>query len=494
MRRPLSKGIGGNNLIKPKIASMKKGFGHLFAALALTASPGLLPAQTFTTLHSFSALINGTNNDGAFPYARLVPSGNTLYGTTYNGGCGSNGTVFAVNTDGTGFTNLHTFTVLSSLLRTNTDGGLCIGGVILSGNTLYGTTACGGAAGRGTIFAVNTDGSAFTNLHSFNGNNDGEATAAGLVLSGNTLYGATQAGGSGGYGMLFAMITNGSGYTNLHSFNGNSDGSQPLAGMILSSNILYGTCESGGVWGKGSVFRINTDGTGFTNLHSFTALLSSTNGDGAQPYGGLTLCGNALFGTVTYGGTSGNGALFKVNTDGSGFTNFHSFTALNNSTNRDGANPFGSLFLSGNTLHGTATAGGSSSNGTVFVVNTDGTGFTVLYNSSVVINNTNSDGGRPASGILSSNILYGVGHVGGSGGSGTVFSLFIPPLLTIASSGANAILIWPTNADGFTLQSTPALTSTAVWSNVTPAPVVINAQNAVTNPMSCGQMFYRLAR
>ena len=65
---------------------------------------GQLQAQTFTTLHSFNLYTNGANPQGG-----LVLSGNALYGTTVNGGTSSNGTVFVVNTDGTGFTNLHSF-------------------------------------------------------------------------------------------------------------------------------------------------------------------------------------------------------------------------------------------------------------------------------------------------------------------------------------------------------------------------------------------------
>ena len=69
--------------------------------------------------------------------------------------------------------------------------------------------------------------------------------------------------------------------------------------MILSGNTLYGTATDGGSSGNGTVFAVNTDGTGFTNLHSFTALdLYYTNSDGANPYAGLILSGNTLYGTA----------------------------------------------------------------------------------------------------------------------------------------------------------------------------------------------------
>jgi len=69
-----------------------------------------------------------------------------------------------------------------------------------------------------------------------------------------------------------------------------------------------------------------------------------------------------------------------------------------------------------------------------------------------------------------------------------------PAQLTIIPSGPNLILMWPTNAVGFTLQSTTNLGSSAVWSTNSPAPLVANGLNRVTNPITGGQQFYRLAQ
>ena len=77
------------------------------------------PAQTFTVLHSFTATGASsphTNSDGANPRAGLIISGNTLYGTANGGGSSGFGTVFSLSTNGTGFTNLHSFTTLSLIL------------------------------------------------------------------------------------------------------------------------------------------------------------------------------------------------------------------------------------------------------------------------------------------------------------------------------------------------------------------------------------------
>src|SRR6266436_5679386 len=220
---------------------------HRLLLPALTVALGLIltgqvTAQTFTNLYGFTG-----GSDGGAPYAGLILSGNTLYGTTTAGGSSSNGTVFAVNTDGSGFTNLYGFTGGS-------DGGIPNAGLILSGNILYGTASAGGGSGNGTVFAVNTDGSGFANLYGFTGGNDGGIPTASLILSGSILYGTTTAGGGSGNGTVFAVNTDGSGFANLHRFTGGNDGGDPYAGLILSSNTLYGTAAGGGSSGNGTVF------------------------------------------------------------------------------------------------------------------------------------------------------------------------------------------------------------------------------------------------
>src|SRR5206468_2874221 len=134
---------------------------------------------------------------------------------------------------------------------------------------------------------------------------------AGLVLSGSTLYGTTSGGGGSGYGTVFKINTNGTGFTNVHNFI-YSDGAYPLAGLILSGNILYGTAYGGGNSGNGVVFKVSTDGTGFTNLYSFTGPSPPNNDGGANPAAGLNLSGNTLYGTTVGGGSAGNGTVFNV--------------------------------------------------------------------------------------------------------------------------------------------------------------------------------------
>jgi uncharacterized repeat protein (TIGR03803 family) len=477
---------------------------------ALTAGLGLLPvsqltAQIFTTLHSYTPtsgiFSNNTNSDGAVPQAGLIASGSMLYGTAYSGGSSGYGTVFAITNSGLFFSTLHSFT--------NGGGGANpVGSLILSGNTLYGTANAGGSSGVGMVFAVSVGGTLFTNLHSFSAlnnftNSDGANPQAGLLSSGGLLYGTASGGGTWGNGTVFAVTTNGMIFTNLHNFTPapspgftNNDGASPRGDLWLSGNTLYGTTYGGGSSGNGTVFAVSTDGQMFTVLHSFTATSGShsTNSDGAHPAAGLVLSGNALFGTAYQGGASGNGTIFAINTDNLEFTNLHDFTANSSGFNSDGANPAAALILSGNTLYGTAFNGGQHGWGTVFAVTTNGGSFKTLYSFTSVSGtaSTNSDGARPqARLILLGNSLYGTATVGGSAGNGTVFALSWPEL-AIVPAGTNVILMWPTNATGYNLQSATNLVSPVIWNAVSPGPVMVSGQFTVTNPISAMQQFYRL--
>jgi uncharacterized repeat protein (TIGR03803 family) len=413
-----------------------------YSSVTDTVTQVVLPVPVFTTLHSFAELSTNApygNGDGAQPQSGLILSGNTLYGTAEDGGTNGSGTVFALSTNGTGFTNVYSFTGGS-------DGAAPLGGLILSGNTLYGTAEDGGTNGSGTVFALSTNGTGFTNQYEFAGGNDGGNPVAGLVLSGNTLYGTTEYGGTNGSGTVFALNANGTGFTNVYSFTDGSDGAYPKAGLVLSGGILYGTAEDGGTNGSGTVFAVNTNGTGFTILHDFTG-----GNDGTQPQVGLILSGSTLYGTASEGGAGGTGTVFALNTNGTGFTTLYSFTALvpNDSfglpsVNSDGAYPEAGLVLSGNTLYGTTYDGGTNGTGAVFAVYTDGSGLTSLYSFTALVPNdsfglpsTNSDGANPIGAlVLSGNTLYGTAVLGGSSGLGTVFALslsspgVVRPLIT----------------------------------------------------------------
>jgi uncharacterized repeat protein (TIGR03803 family) len=391
---------------------------RLGVALALTLAT-VASAQTYTVLKSF------TGSDGAQPNAGLVLVGSTLYGTTAQGGSSSWGTVFQVNTDGSGYSVLKNFT--------GSDGLYPEAGLALGGSTLYGTACWGGSSGEGVVFKVNADGSGYSVLKNFT-TNDAQCTYAGLALAGSTLYGTVYGispvmGGGSGFGGVFKVNTDGSGYSVLKNFTG-GDGWGPQGFLVLAGSTLYGTTQSGGSSSNGVVFKVNTDGSDYAVLKSFTG------SDGLWPESGLVLAGSTLYGTTTRGGSSysgpasGYGVVFKVNTDGSGYAVLKSFTGS------DGASPNGELVLAGSTLFGTTGAGGSSGKGVVFQVNTDGSRYSVLKNF------TGSDGAGPHGLVLAGGVFYGATGGGGDFNYGVVFSLAClsittPPLTQTTETGSS---------------------------------------------------------
>jgi uncharacterized repeat protein (TIGR03803 family) len=322
----------------------------------------------FRTVYNFNGF-----SDGFYAQGTPIVSGSVLYGTTHFGGPVNNGTLFTLNADGTGFTTLYTFSAGSGPPnQINTDGANPQAGLLLSAGTLYGTAIYGGSRGYGTVFAIDALGIGFKALHNFTApvsatqtNADGANPYGGLVLSGSTLYGTAHSGGASGNGTVFAINTDGSGFKTLHSFLGTNDGGAPFSGLVLSSNRLFGATLQGGASSQGTLFAVNTDGSGFKVLHTFSGAT-----DGANPAADLILSGNTLYGTTSFGGTFNNGTVFRLHTDGTGFTNLYDFTATSGSaaTNNDGANPYGRLALAGGNLYGTTKAGGSFGQGTVFSI------------------------------------------------------------------------------------------------------------------------------
>ncbi len=256
---------------------------------------------------------------------------------------------------------------------------------------------------------------ATTILHSFTGGgSDGAYPFGSLTLSGSTLYGMNWKGGSSDQGTLFKVNTDGTGYSLLHSFiNTQTDGSTPYGSLTLSGSKLYAMTQYGGVSNSGALFSVNTDGSGFSLVHSFANGVN----DGAIPLGSLTLSGSKLYGATQYGGASNAGTLFSVNTDGTGFSLLHSFAGYPS----DGAWPYGSLTLSGSKLFGmTNTGGGSNGGGVIFSMNTDGTGYSLLH----TFAGGSADGASPYGSLtLSGSKLFGMTNGGGSAFGGVIFSL-----------------------------------------------------------------------
>ena len=375
--------------------------------------------QTLTTLTSF----NGS--DGQWPLAGLTLIGNTLYGTTEEGGANGYGTVFSLPLSGGTPTTIATFT--------GSNGWWPMSDLTLSGDTLYGVTAKGGAHGDGTVFSVPASGGTPNVLVSF----DWGATMTtypygSLTLSGSTLYGTAINGGVNNIGAVFSVPLSGVTPTILTSFTG-AGASDPWGGLTLSGSMLYGVAGTAFTAEGGTVFALPVSGGTPTVLASFNG------SNGIAPFGNLTLSGSALYGSTVNGGIGynegepGDGVIFRVPTSGGTPAVLAAFNGS------DGSGPNGSLTLVGNTLYGTAVEGGVGYNGSyrsgygvVFSVPVSGGTPTVLASFD------DSNGAGPCGGLtLVGNTLFGTTNGGGAYGYGTVFALTLPPSNWTSAANGN---------------------------------------------------------
>jgi uncharacterized repeat protein (TIGR03803 family) len=283
---------------------------------------------------------------------------------------------------------------------------------------------------------------------------------------------------------VFELNIDGTAFSVSHHFDA-IDGANP-SDLVISSNTLYGATSA-------TVFKMSPDGKDFTNLHVVTEANETY-----RP--GLLIAGNNL-----YGISSGQGSdrilgvyhfayVFRVNTDGTGWTNIYTFIQASGFA-------VSALVLSGNNLYGAVydikdPFGYPSVSASAFALQPGGTGFTTVHRFEGYSGLPNTEGNYPSALVVSDNALYGTAAEGGSSGSGTIFIISFKPQLAAVSTGLNLSLSWPTSYAGFdyagyTLESTTDLGSSA-WTTVSPAPAVANGQKTVTIPISSTQRFFRL--
>jgi uncharacterized repeat protein (TIGR03803 family) len=216
------------------------------------------------------------------------------------------------------------------------DGAEPNGGLVLdSKGIVFGTTYVGGYncphnsnQGCGAVFELappNTKRGIWkeTVLYRFKGSPDGGGPQAGLVFDGKgDLHGTTIGGGGGsGSGTVFTLSPKANGSWRervLYSFQGQSDGAEPRAGVVFDARgNIFGTTSVGGAGqtAGGTMFELRQSGRSwsFAVLHTFTG-----NPDGSRSTGQLIFdtTGN-LYGTTLLGGAvqtcqGGCGTVFEV--------------------------------------------------------------------------------------------------------------------------------------------------------------------------------------
>jgi uncharacterized repeat protein (TIGR03803 family) len=206
-------------------------------------------------------------------------------------------------------------------------------------------------------------------------------------------------------------------YRILHNFGRGTDGVTPVGDLASMEGKLYGVTEYGGSSGNGTVFRMAAGGSEVV-LHSF-----GKRPDGEHPADGLLNVNGVFYGTTKLGGKYDAGTVFQISADTKGqYTEkvMHYFGA-----GVDGSMPMGRLVAithgKATELYGTTTAGGAhDGQGTVFKISTSGH-FTehVLHSFGL-----SGDGAVPEAGLIfMRGSFYGTTSAGGGAEDGTIFRM-----------------------------------------------------------------------
>lgn len=378
------------------------------AAVAAFVLPAV--AATETVLYSF------TDSGTGYPNGTLYFANGSLYGTGSGDEKSADGQVFEL-TNRAGSWKEKTLVTFDGA-----NGSMPFAGPIRGADgVFYGTTAYGDAFNGGNVYALSRKGGKWVGLTvwAFGGTSgDGIQPTCDLVIdkSGN-LYGTTYGGGAYNLGTVFELSKANGVWTEtvLHSFVGNGDGGEPYAGLTLArSEIFYGTTQYGGNYGNGAIFRLFRSGGVWKErvLYSFTG-----GSDGSEPLGRLIGDKNgALYGTTYAGGGNDAGVVFVLSRSAGKWTEtvLHSFDPFNG----DGENPFAGLTWGpSGSLYGTTALGA----GTVFqLVNSGG-----VWNETILHKFGKGDGISPHGGVTldKNGVLYGATEIGGTNNLGTVWTI-----------------------------------------------------------------------
>lgn len=360
----------------------------------------------YEVIHEFSP------TKGRSPYygnQLLEGSDNVIYGTTFRGGNKENGVVYKINMDGSDFGVLYEF---------QEEGILPYAGLIELNDKLIGTTSAGGDSDGGTIFSINKTDTAYQNIYDFSRTNqDGFFPTANLIqASDEKVYGHTTLGGEFGYGAIFTTEFDGSGFNVIYHFE-KSSGSNPTGALLEASDgFFYGNASEGGDFNNGVVFRFDSESMDYDILHTF----SDIGEIGAVPRGSLIESNDGkLYGVAQSGGVFGAGTIFRLNKNGSEMEAIHHFESNGNT----GRTPLYQLFESADgKLYGITIFGGSTAaneDGTLFRLDKDGNNFEILKLFNAIEN------GIPSGPLVSNDdgYLYGTTTSGGINKVGTIYRI-----------------------------------------------------------------------
>jgi uncharacterized repeat protein (TIGR03803 family) len=370
----------------------------------------------------YSVVANMADADAKLPRGPWVFFGGQFYGASQQGGNNTHGTIYRFDPNSGSVTLLHTFTGGSQ--GTGTSNGI----IRASNGFLYGVNY-GGSNGVGTLFRITPAGNSFSTVYQFAALSGGNATAAPIEGSDGKLYGVTSTGGFFSNGGIFRVDLDGTNYQLLRAFSGTAGitpgGGGTYGGIIEGPDgLIYGATDSGGVADKGVIYTIDKSASPYpyTVLHEFTN--TTIRAPSNTP---LLASDDLLYGAATEGGRGGQGGIYRIARNGSGFEVLHEFD-----DNLDGYGAY-SAFIEGSDGYLYGVAFFSSSNfGGVFRFRKDGGSFAVLHRFAGSL----TDGAQPDSPLIETapGVFYGTTNSSGANLFGTIFRLettLEPPTLDV---------------------------------------------------------------
>ena len=293
------------------------------------------------------------------------------------------------------------------------DGRSPSAGFLAQGSSLFTTTPRGGKYGAGAVVKIQPGMGTESVLHSFNSSKDGENSTATLIAIGGKFYGTTETGGADGDGTVFSVDNTTGRSKTLHSFTGGTDGASPIDGVVANKGTLYGTTFSNSADGSGygTVFGVDSKTGSNKTLYAFKG-----QGDGGYPSGGVIDDHGLLYGTAEIGGANKSGVIFSIDPSTGIEKILHNFDGKT-----EGGAPLGGLIAVRGVLYGTTSVGGAYSAGTVFKFDIATGVLSTLW-----VFGQGFDAESPIATLTyHAGVLYGTAQFGGDSSKGAVFAVDI---------------------------------------------------------------------
>ncbi|MEI6816600.1 MAG: T9SS type A sorting domain-containing protein [Bacteroidota bacterium] len=325
-----------------------------------------------------------------------------LMGMTSTGGINSNGNIFKINGDSTGFQSLYEFQLAT---------GIKPNGTLFKANNglYYGTAKSGGVDSLGVIFCYNVNTNSYSDIIDLNGpNGRTPGSFSNFMQSANGKLYCTMGGGDSSHGVISCLDPSNNAYTIVHSFFA-STFYGPLSPLLqLNNGLIYGSCPLGGSLHQGGIYSFDLIGNIYTQINNSI----NTTGNAMRGYL-VNYNDTLLYGCGGGGGLHGNGVIFSYNLITNTYTDLFDFTTLIN-----GSGPNSGLMKANNGILYGMTDGGPNQYGLIFSFNPATNVQTVLHYFNLI------DGNRGFGGLIqaSDGKLYGMTQSGGTNGSGVVFS------------------------------------------------------------------------